>query len=100
MKRFFALTAAAFLAAFFMGKAHANIGCTTENPHNYLTTELMEMPLARGISSRGALITIYVSQNSWSIIAQIEQPDKTVFCVLDIGSDFQPVEIKKKRNLK
>ena len=98
MRRFFALTVAVLVTAFFMGKAHATIGCTLEDPHNYLTTELMEMPLARGISSRGALITIYVSKNTWSIIAQIEQPDKTVFCVLDMGSDFQPVEVKKKRN--
>ena len=97
MKKLCAIAAAAVLwAVFLCPVANATIGCTTENPHQYLTTELKEYPLLTGLSSRGAKIIIYAGLKSWSIIARIDQDEGEIFCVLDIGSDLLPVESKKK----
>jgi len=88
--------AAVLMGGFFMSNANATIGCTPDDPAPILLEQHDEQPLAKGMSSRGAVITIYVSrEGTWTIIAQ---PEEKVFCILDMGRRFGPVEIKKKRN--
>jgi|TARA_A100001037_G_scaffold2420_1_gene2189 hypothetical protein len=95
IKTFYFFTAV-LMGGFFMSNANATIGCTPDDPAPILLEQHDEQPLAKGMSSRGAVITIYVSrEGTWTIIAQ---PEEKVFCILDMGRRFGPVEIKKKRN--
>ena len=83
-----------FMTVFLCPNANATIGCTSDDPAPILLKKHNEKPLAKGMSSRGALITIYVSaKGTWTIIAQ---PEEEVFCILDMGRKFSPVISKKK----
>jgi hypothetical protein len=89
----------ALVAVFLCPNANATIGCTTDDPAPILLEQHDEQPLAKGMSSRGAEVTIYVSaEGSWTFVAKVTDPAGTIFCILDMGRRFGPVEIKKKRN--
>jgi hypothetical protein len=87
-----------FMTVFLCPDANATIGCTPDDPAPILLKKHNEKPLAKGMSSRGALITIYVSaKGTWTIIAKVQ---KDVFCILDMGGNFAPVISKKKSGSK
>ena len=98
MKKMGIFLMTALMAVFLCPNANATIGCTTDDPAPILLEQHDEQPLAKGMSSRGAVITIYVSaKGTWTIIAQ---PEEEVFCILDMGRKFSPVISKKKSGSK
>ena len=63
-----------FMTVFLCSNANATIGCTTDDPAPILLKKHNEKPLAKGMSSRGALITIYASaKGTWTIIAKVQK---------------------------
>ena len=98
MKRFFALTAAAFLAAFFMGKAHAQLACSEKSPSEELFEKHGEEIVAKALTAPGHLLQIFANLASGSYTMVLVPHDAPhLFCMAGQGTSFFLVK-KKTRN--
>ena len=98
MKRFFALTAAAFLAAFFMGKAHAQLACSEKSPSEELFEKHGEEIVAKALTAPGHLLQIFANLASGSYTMVLVPHDAPhLFCMAGQGTKFLLVK-KKTRN--
>ena len=98
MKRFFALTAAAFLAAFFMGKAHAQLACSEKSPSEELFEKHGEEIVAKALTAPGHLLQIFATLASGSYTMVLVPHDAPhLFCMAGQGTSFFLVK-KKTRN--
>ena len=61
MRRFFALTVAVLWAAFFMGKAHAQLACSEKSPSEELFEKHGEKIVARALTAPGHLLQIFAN---------------------------------------
>lgn len=98
MRRFFALTVAAFLAAFFMGKAHAQLACSEKSPSEELFEKHGEEIIAKALTSPGHLLQIFANLASGTYTMVLVPHDApNLFCMAGQGSKFFLVK-KKTRN--
>ena len=95
MKRFFALTAAAFLAAFFMGKAHAQLACSEKSPSEELFEKHGEEIVAKALTAPGHLLQIFANLASGSYTMVLVPHDAPhLFCMAGQGTSFFLVKKK------
>ena len=61
MRRFFALTAAVLVTAFFMGTAHAQLACSEKSPSEELFEKHGEKIVAKALTAPGHLLQIFAN---------------------------------------
>ena len=98
MRRFFALTVAVLWAAFFMGKAHAQLACSEKSPSEELFEKHGEKIVARALTAPGHLLQIFANLASGTYTMVLVPHDAPhLFCMAGQGSNFFLVK-KKIRN--
>ena len=98
MRRFFALTAAVLVTAFFMGTAHAQLACSEKSPSEELFEKHGEEIVAKALTAPGHLLQIFANLASGSYTMVLVPHDAPhLFCMAGQGTSFFLVK-KKTRN--
>ena len=97
MKTFAVILVTIFLA-FPLAARGQGVPCGPEDPAPNLLKKHGETPRVMGMTGRGALLTIYISdKGNWSLI--IFLPRQHLFCMVDAGEqmEFLPAPKLKKK---
>ena len=98
MRRFFALTVAVLVTAFFMGKAHAQLACSEKSPSEELFEKHGEKIVAKALTAPGHLLQIFANLASGTYTMVLGPHDAPhLFCMAGQGTKFLLVK-KKTRN--
>ena len=98
MRRFFALTVAVLVTAFFMGKAHAQLACSEKSPSEELFEKHGEKYVAKALTAPGQLLQIFANLASGTYTMVLVPHDAPhLFCMAGQGTKFLLVK-KKTRN--
>ena len=98
MRRFFALTVAVLVTAFFMGKAHAQLACSEKSPSEELFEKHGEKIVAKALTAPGHLLQIFANLASGTYTMVLVPHDAPhLICMAGQGTKFLLVK-KKTRN--